>query len=755
MSNSMMVTQSAGAFPMEVCAPINKFEVIKLTEDDYGDVEPVVIGGTEILADSLIVHIDLVRGAAFLMNIRTKPKKPKKVAITDLVEAIQRKEVIKVSSFKRSRTVHLDDLSEKELQLASKRFAVIKTIGDLDEFFANNYGKGIIVDAAEKHGYTEPHVYNIIWTYLYNECCYASLGKGLGESATRVPKKERNVTKPLGRRSDIEKLLGEPTRKMLTPEDFENFRWAVKQLTSNTKLRLRSFFATYDHMINKRYSYLTGVYDNSLVADTGSDSDNESFEEHLKPSYGQFYYWLTKEYGPKKTALRNAQMTNAECNNNFNGHHGHAFTNLINVGQRLEFDETPFDEELVSSFDATKRVGKITLYVLRCAVTRYIFSFHVTFSAPSVEQAATALYQCFRSKADWLESLGLPEYIDEWKHTGLPESLAVDNAEFNNTKSEYIAKTLGIRLDFSKSGQGKDKPFVESAFKILVGNLPNLSRGHKSESPSEQRSNTARRYASLIRQELVKILMETIIHHNNFHINKHIQLPREATDDGVSRIPKDLFRWSVENSKSCLRTNYTDEDLRKSLLPRGDVTVYKKGIRLLGMGHEVWFSSNEIRSLGYQNRPAKGRSKSSRFKCSYDPDNLSKIWIYIENEVFEAVLNEKYERYKGLNREERAALNLKQLENEHEARQAQANSKARLFHSTQNTVSKAEKRRKANQGNLTASNSETTENRKFDHSHDVSPMHATDSDVPLSNQDSGHNKNNNTTTKHTSWKDEE
>ncbi|REG81947.1 hypothetical protein [Marinomonas pollencensis] len=222
MNNSTLAAQNFGSLPIEVCDPFNKFEVIKLKESNYGEVDPVVIGATEILADSLIVHIDHDRGVAFLMNIRTKPKRPKKVAITDLNEAIQSKEVIRVRSFKRSRKVHLDDLSDRELQLARERFAIIESIGDLHEFFGNNYGKEIITGVAEDHDYSKTHVYNILWTYLYNECSYASLGKGLGDAATRIPKKERNITKPLGRKSNKEKRLGVATRKMLMPEDFEN-----------------------------------------------------------------------------------------------------------------------------------------------------------------------------------------------------------------------------------------------------------------------------------------------------------------------------------------------------------------------------------------------------------------------------------------------------------------------------------------------------------------------------------------------------
>lgn len=78
---------------------------------------------------------------------------------------------------------------------------------------------------------------------------------------------------------------------------------------------------------------------------------------------------------------------------------------------------------------------------------------------------------------------------------GPPETIAVDNAECNNTLSEPLLKSLGVRVDFGKPRAGNDKHFIESVFTTLKRTKENTSPAHSGESKPEQRSNEARKHA--------------------------------------------------------------------------------------------------------------------------------------------------------------------------------------------------------------------------------------------------------------------
>lgn len=751
--NNVMVSEGLAELPYAGGAPFNLHDTISVPNNEQGKDEPVSIENAKVKGDSLIVHIDRLRGDVFLMDIRGNLKRPVRVSYEALQISIQENEIEHFGRMQRNRKVQFEDLTPKQQKKAEVRFAVIQSIGDLDDFFANHYGKGIIKEVARKHKITQVTVYKILWAYLYNERNYASLGKGLGKYANSVPKKERTITKPLGRRSSDEILFGLETRKILTNKDFQNFEWCINIFKTNAEGSPQTLMAAFQEMLNERYVIKTGVRDNSLAARTGRNNDYKSFEEKDKPSWNQFYYWLRKTLGPKITRLKNSKFTKAEQHSNLNGRKGNAYANIVNAFQRLEIDETPFDEEIVS--ESGEHLGKPTVYLIRCARTGYILGFHSTLAPPSVEQASIALYQCFRSRASWLNYLGLPEFIDDWEETGPGTVLVADNAEFDTIKAEHIFETLNMRLDKTKPASGNDKPYVETSFKQAVGLLPNLSKGHRSSSPEKQRRNSARNKASLTIEEVNLILMENIIHFNNKKINENIDLPREAIADGVPGIPRDILRWYENQMKSERSTNYSDEDLRLALLPRSTVSAQQKGLYLRGQTQKLFYHSDVINGMGYQDRAGRGANKSEVFVCTYDPNDVSKIWVHVNGEMIEAHIDENKNRYVGLGQKERDALDKRQRENELSASQEEADSLANLHHFTKDLTRKADKRRKANQGNRTTNKSEVTENRKLKQSRIESPLKAPDSDVPLSNQDSGHNKNNNTTTKHTSWRDEE
>ncbi len=736
--------------PSTSVVTLSLYDGIKVPVGGY-----VGCNGLVLNEDSVIVYISLERNHVFLMGIRGSIKKPKRFELDQLQMAIKENQVKLSDTFipLQAKTPYAL-LNEKQKETASRRFAMIENIvNDLEELFYGSYGQNKVKKAAKKYGVSTVTIYKYLWSYLYANKKISALAFGVGKYANHIVK-ERVITKPLGRPSRDTLDSGVETRKILDERDYANFEWALKLYGANGDTSAETIKASHEIMLYEHYAESIVLLDNkALPTSKGREVVTIKPEEEC-PSFGQYYYWLRKLNGYKHIAYRNSILPISENFKDFAGRKGDAYANIIGLGQRFELDETPFDEELTSKIFPGKKLGKATLYMLVDAYTDYIVGFYFTFGYPSVLEVSNALYQCFRDRRSWLESIDCLEYLDEWEEITPPMTLVVDNAEFNNSLSESIVKGLNVKIEFGKPGCGNDKPYIESLFSRTKGYLPHLSKAHKPVSQNGQRTNSARKHAFLTIQEVNRILMENCIVHNNYQINHSKELPREIIEDGVPPRPRDLVRWAIENGNSYIQPKVSDKELRCALLSQGKVTVKQGNIEFSGHSGKLYFVSPQVLQLGLQDRPYKGKSRSHTFECRFNPHDVSKIWVYIDGVEYDAFLDQNLNRYEGMDAFERESLDQLERLNNAKVRQEELNAKASQYHNTKSILKEA-RENVENIDSPNASAQKIRENRKLEHENTTAPLAQLPTpELPQPTLDDGNN-NNNKPTKKTSFRDEE
>ena len=749
MSNVLSSQLEQNAKPVTLLAPIKLYDSFFLADEQ----DTVYVSQRELKDPMIVVHINEKRGHAFLMNIRGTLKKPIRVEIVDLIDAVESSELQKGETFQstQSKTPY-DQLNDNQKVKASLRLKIIESlVNDLDSVFYSSYRDGAITKVANENNLTKATIYRYLWAYLYSGMKLAALGFGVGEYANSV-QPVRVLTKPQGRPSKRSKVTGIDTRKIIDSTDIENFKFAISLMEKGGKGAPRTFQAAYDRMLPKKYAEKIVLLDNRQAYMSGNEKEIHLKPENERPSFWQFKYWLEQTHGDGLVALRNKIVPHSKRHSDLNGRVGNAYVNVTGPGQRYEIDETPYDEEILSELIPGLSLGKPTLYVIIDVYSRYIVGFYLTFGNPSVYEMSNAIYQCLRDRKAWLESIDCADFLPYWIQMGPPETIAVDNAEFNNTLSESILNSLGVRVDFGKPGSGNDKPFIESVFNKLKGTLPHLSPGHRGESPSQQRSNEARKHALLTKTQLYREIMRVCVHHNTKAINKHFNLEKEAILDGVKRIPADIVTWAKHNMKSRMRPLLDGRELRLALLPQGEVSVQQKGIYLKGQPQKLFYNCPAIRLMGLQDRPHKGASRSKVLSCRYDPNDISRIWIDYKGEQYEALIDQKYHRYEGMNQLERDELDALLTLNEEESHQEEANSQASLYASVEAVINQSKQQIKQ-LGRISSTAQKVRESRKLENGLTDSPLEIEPNDTSLSDLDSGDNNKNNDSTKKTPWMD--
>jgi len=673
-------------FPVTTAPSFSINQLIVASEDvEY----PIEIGDQPLIEDMLIIHLDISRDSVFLINARTTPRAPLKVSFSALLADIECFNVEICDFHWEPRVMRsFEALSDYEQTKVKTRFSIIESlVENLDEFFHRRYGSYLVSKTARQHNLTRQTVYNYLYGYFYYGRRKNALCLAVGKELHRA-KKTRCIQVKQGRPPKYTSQ-----GKVLDESDFKAFKQAVSLMEDKSA---RTFIYAYKIMLNKSYFQSKVALDNTTARLLGTRFDVILKSITERPTKNQFMYWLGKQYGPKKSQLRNARLQKAEPEKDFNGRRGNAYANIIAPGQLYEIDETPFDEEIISHLSTPENtiyLGKPTIYVVKDVFTRYIVGFYITCSNPSYDTFRKAIFDVCRDRLQWLKSLNCEDFLSEWEPMGLPQTILVDNAELNNSKSEGLASDLGITISFGRPSRGDDKPHIESIFNSLPNFLPSMSQGHKRAGEIGQRRNDARGHACHTIDDLNFIIMMYCCQSNNHKVHEGVNRDLVMLKDEVSKIPRELLAWGQKNRPGYLK-KFDDFELAMKLLPRGTVSIRQKGVYLKEL--QLEYTSPEILASGMQDRPSKGASRSKLFPCRYDPENLDIIYIEIDDGLIEARLDEKHRLYAGKSQIEVAKLQERQKIMDIRDKELAMNTESGVITSTEDIVKKAKKNRSKN-----------------------------------------------------------
>jgi hypothetical protein len=185
--------------------------------------------------------------------------------------------------------------------------------------------------------------------------------------------------------------------------------------------------------------------------------------------------------------------------------------------------------------------------------------------------------------------------------------------------AETLINALSVRIENAPPYRGDMKGIVEQYFNTTNETALTRLPGHVKPDMMERGGKDYRLDAKLDIQQLTKILIECVLHHNNHHLLEGYERTADMIADGVVPIPLEIWKWGITHCSGALRS-FPEESIKLALMPTDTATVTAKGIKYKSVYYvceraakEYWFE--------------KAKVKSWRVDISYDPRNMNAIYV--------------------------------------------------------------------------------------------------------------------------------
>ncbi|AXT73706.1 Mu transposase C-terminal domain-containing protein [Vibrio sp. dhg] len=277
----------------------------------------------------------------------------------------------------------------------------------------------------------------------------------------------------------------------------------------------------------------------------------------------------------------------------------------------VEIDHTPTPVILVDD-KLYLPLGRPYLTILYDRFSGCIVGLYVSFRDPSYDSVRTAFLNAVLQKT-WINER-YPSVKSEWPCFGKITYLVVDNAaEFWSDSLEQALKPLVSDIHYAKAGRPWEKPHVEKAFdtfyKLLFSQMP----GKTFSNITQLKDYNPKKDAVVRVSVFLELLYKWVIDYFNHN-----------PDSQLRRIP--YRRWC----ESSYRPNFYDgieaEQLKIELGIINYRTLGKDGIRL----HRLRYQSEAL--VEYKKRSAKAYKVGARLKIKTDPDDISHIYVYLDED---------------------------------------------------------------------------------------------------------------------------
>lgn len=277
----------------------------------------------------------------------------------------------------------------------------------------------------------------------------------------------------------------------------------------------------------------------------------------------------------------------------------------------VEIDHTPAPVMLLDD-DLELPLGRPYLTILYDRYSGCIVGLYVGFRDPSFESVRSAFLNATLTK-DWLKEK-YPSIKNDWPCHGKVTYLVVDNgAEFWSQSLESALKPLVSDIIYTKAAKPWEKPHVEKAFdsfyKLLFSRLP----GKTFNNLTELNDYDPKKDAVVRVSVFLELLYKWVIDY--FHMKP---------DSKERRIP--YHKWLESEWRPNFYDGVEAEQLKIELGILNTRTLGKDGIRI----HNLRYDSEEL--VAYKKRSAKTNKKGATLKVKTDPDDISHIYVYLEED---------------------------------------------------------------------------------------------------------------------------
>jgi hypothetical protein len=435
---------------------------------------------------------------------------------------------------------------------------------------------------------------------LFDRCGWRDkLAVEVGQaSRKKVGRRRRNATDE------------KPTGINVTPDVRKRFRLGIKMFyeTREAKTLRKAFQQTLETFFN------CGYYENR----DGIRVPVLPPAEEL-PSYYQFKYWYKKDRNPRRSQI--AREGETSFNLKGRGVTGSSTQMAFGPGSIFQIDATIADVFLVSSLDPNWIIGRPVVYTAVDVFSWLVAGQSVSLEGPSWVGGMLALENAAADKVPYCAEYGITIEECEWPCCHLPEAIFADRGEFEGYNTDHLVNALNIRAHNTPPYRPDLKGLIEQYFDLcnekFIRWVPGAVRKR------ERGDRDYRLDAVLTLHDFRKLLIRSVIDHNNQLRLEGYRKDRFMIADHVEPYPVDLWNWGIRNRSGHLRKLDADM-IRLNLLPEVEASVTPRGIRCDGLYYTCELALEEQWFV----RARQGRTW--KIRVARDPRNLDRIYLRLD-----------------------------------------------------------------------------------------------------------------------------
>ena len=264
------------------------------------------------------------------------------------------------------------------------------------------------------------------------------------------------------------------------------------------------------------------------------------------------------------------------------------------------------------------------------------------------------------NKADYCKKYGIMINQEDWDCDQLPGVMVTDRGmEYCSENFEQLSE-IGVTIINLPSYRPELKGVVEKFFDLVQSYYKPFLKGKGVIEPDFQQrgAHDYRMDACLTLDDLKKVLLRCIVHYNSNRRLSSVSYTKEMLDKRIKPYSNELWNYGRKQDGANL-ISVDQESLRLTLLPRTTGNFSRKGLLANGLRY-------------------KRENCTERFlKCencvvSYDPNDVSKVWLFESGVYLEFELIERRYIHKSLDEVAEMQQKIKQLQTQGESELLQA-----------------------------------------------------------------------------------
>lgn len=551
-----------------------------------------------------ILWFDREEDIVFLIDVKEK-KMPGVCRLSYIEDMIQLEKIVFELSDKYMNILKEEEIPTLYMQYRDKAWEIIKSLVEEEPYiYISQQRRGLILELSKNTKTSESTINRYLKRYWCRGKNKNALIPEFKNSGGRGKEKRASEGIKRGRPRKNSKLLGIGIN---VDDNIKRvFKLAVNKYYNTSSKN--SLTIAYQLMIKEYFRNI--------------ENKNDILSNQEIPTYEQFKYWFYKNRNYKKEVV--SRFGSKKYEQKHRAILGKTNNDVLGPGSLYQIDATIADVYVVSEFNRNWIIGRPVMYMVLDSFSRMIVGFYVGLEGPSFIGAAMALASVVEDKVKLCKEYDIEITQEEWPVNNLPDHIIADRGEMEGKNIESLVQALGIGIKVTPPFRADWKGCVEQNFRVLNTHTKPFLVGKVDGNFKERGDKDYRLDAKLTIKEFTKIIIKTILYHNNSHILREYDRSQFQIEDDVKAVPIELWNWGIENISGRLKS-LPREIVLLNLMPTGSATVTSKGIRFNG----AYYASKE--SLGEHWFEKARNSGSWKINISYDLRKMDYIYIKKDN----------------------------------------------------------------------------------------------------------------------------